>query len=580
MGKRKRLLILFLTAAALLLSACARRPAEQSSQSEFNVFLNQIFTNESSKDALSLHYLVAEPEKYGIAHAETGFGEFGAEAQQRTGAEAENYLAGLAAFSYKDLTDEQRLIYDILERALKASLAMSEYPLYEEVLGPTTGIQAQLPVLLAEYSLSDREDIEAYLTLLDDFDDYFMKIAEYEKEKSAAGLFMTDDTADSIIAQCRAFIADPENNYLIGCFDDRLKEITQLSEEERERYREQNRELVQNNVIGAYEHLASVLSDLKGTGTEGAGLCRLERGTEYYELLVQTRTGSDRTIDEIREMLTDALKDCLITLSGIVSRVPDIYTQYEAMEFPETDPSRSLDYLKEAVLADFPPVSGDVSCDVRYIHESLQDYLSPAMYLIPPLDDYRNNCIYLNASPAYDLTTLFPTLAHEGYPGHLYQNVYFYSRDPEPIRSLLDIAGYSEGWATYAELYSYELTGISSELAAFLQANILAAHCLYSLTDIGIHAEGWNTADTVSFLGAYGFSADTAGNIYQVMAAEPGMYLPYSVGCLEILALRDQAEEELGDSFRLLDFHTFLLNCGPAPFDLIEERMELWLSEF
>ena len=124
--------------------------------------------------ARPVHYRVAAPEKDGIAHAKTGFGRFGAEAQRRTGAKAKKYLAGLAAFSYKVLTEGQQLIYGIMERALKTSLAMSEYPLYEEVLGPTTGIQAQLPVLLAEYSLSDRDDIEAYLTLLYDFDDYFM----------------------------------------------------------------------------------------------------------------------------------------------------------------------------------------------------------------------------------------------------------------------------------------------------------------------------------------------------------------------------------------------------------------------
>lgn len=580
--RKKRLLLILLITAVLLLSACARRGSGQPSQTqtEFEIFLNQIFANEISGDALTLHYLVTEPADYGITHAETGFGEFGTEAQNRLGAEAENYLTGLSEFAYDELSEDQQLIYEILERSLRDSLALSDYPLYAEVLGPTTGIQAQLPILLAEYGISDRGDIESYLALLDDVDDYFLQIVEYEKEKAQAGLFMTDDTADSIIAQCRAFIADPEQNYLILCFEEKLESIPDLSQEERESFSEQNLEIVQNDIIGAYEHLASSLSELKGSSAGEGGLCRLEHGREYYSLLVRIRTGSNRSIDEIRSLLTDSLQECLITLSEIAGSVPDIYTQYETMEFPETDPAGSLDYLKEAMLADFPPVPQDIRCDVRYIHESLEDYLSPALYLLPAIDDYRNNRIYINTSDAYDRSALFPTLAHEGYPGHLYQNVYFYSGDPEPIRSLLDVTGYSEGWATYAELYSYEVAGISPELAAFLQANILAAHCLYSLTDIGIHSDGWNVADAASFLGSYGFSADTAAQIYQVLAAEPGMYLPYSVGCLEILSLREQAMEELGDSFRLLDFHTFLLDCGPAPFDLIEERMDDWMNEY
>lgn len=563
-----------------LLTGCAgKQTGDVHSQNEFHLFLNEIFAGEVSKDSLTLHYLLTSPETFGIKVSKISFGNFGTEEMKRSLAESENYRSGLKSFSYDSLNPEQQLIYDMLIQSFDEELAMSDLVLFEEALGPTSGVQAQLPILLAEYSFHDAEDIENYIALLNCVDDYFVQIGAFEKEKSQAGLFMSDATADSIIAQCRAFVGEPENNFLITYFDEKLEKMEDLSAQEKEDYRSENREAVLKSVIPAYEHLSEVLESLKGSGTNDAGLCHYDGGKDYYELLIKSKTGSSRSVEEIKKLLAGALKDNLLTLAKIAGSTPDIYSQYDAMVFPETDPELSLEFLKDAAANDFPAV-GDVECDIRYVHKSLQDYLSPAMYLVPPIDDYAHNTIYVNAKPSYDLSGLFPTIAHEGYPGHLYQNVYFRSKNPESIRSLLDVTGYSEGWATYVELYSYEFADISPELAAFLQANVLATHCLYSLSDIGIHAEGWSLTDTASFLANYGFDAAAAETIFNIMVAEPGMYLPYSVGCLEILELREKAEKKLGNDFNLKDFHTFFLDIGPAPFSLIEERMVQWMEEY
>lgn len=575
------LLCLFLLcfSSLLLLNACSdsKSGPDWQVQEDFGTFLDELFVNEVSQDALTLHYLVANPEEFGITSWTADFGTYSAQDRALALARVENYQQKLAAFSYDSLDSENRLIYDMLNRVFTQELAMSEYVYYEEVLGPTCGVQAQLPILLAEYTFYDRKDIRNYLVLLDSVDDYFVQIEAFEKEKSAAGFFMSDETADAIIEQCLSFVQNPEEHYLLACFAERLESLTGLTEEEKKEFLAQNQEIVENSVIPAYEHLASVLSSLKGTGQNDGGLCGYENGRDYYQLLLQSSTGSSRSIPEMQTLLTSALTNNLRLLARIVSDYPDIYEQYETMQFPETEPSESLTYLQEAIRTEFPSLSG-ADCEIRYIHESLQDYLSPAMYLVPPIDDYNRNYIYINASPSYDLSSLFPTIAHEGYPGHLYQTVYFRASDPEPIRSLLDVTGYSEGWATYAELYSYDLAGISDELASFLQANVLATHCLYSLTDIGIHYNGWDLSDTAEFLGEYGFDTDTARRIFFTMVAEPGMYLPYSIGCLEILELRQTAKDTLGEEFSLLAFHTFLLDFGPAPFDLIERGMTDWMD--
>ena len=111
---------------------------------------------------------------------------------------------------------------------------------------------------------------------------------------------------------------------------------------------------------------------------------------------------------------------------------------------------------------DFPEL-GQTSYEVKYINPVLQDYLSPAFYLSPPIDETNNNVIYINANPKYDLTKIYPTIAHEGYPGHLYQIVYFRQNCNNNLRKILNFPGYTEGWAVYTEQLSYDMMDTLSE---------------------------------------------------------------------------------------------------------------------
>src|SRR5699024_8380814 len=107
-----------------------------------------------------------------------------------------------------------------------------------------------------------------------------------------------------------------------------------------------------------------------------------------------------------------------------------------------------------------------------YVHESMEDYLSPAFYLTPPLDTGSPNVIYINRSGRNPNLELFTTLAHEGFPGHLYQTVYFASCRPSDIRYLINCSGYVEGWATYIESYAFQYATayLDDEAAADLTA--------------------------------------------------------------------------------------------------------------
>lgn len=552
--------------------------SQEQTQSDFDDFIHQIFVEEVTSDSLTLNYTLYNPKDYGIEDVTPTLGEYSLSHFRDNIMVSENWLASLEHFDYDKLTEEQRLIYDILRQLLKTDLKGSDLIEYSECLGPTTGMQAQLPVLLAEYSFYGQEDVEDYLELLTQIPDYFEQIIAFEQKKSANGLFMSDDTAQAIIEQCQEFITSPEDNYLITTFKSRLNELGDISENDALAYQKQNKKYVLEKVIPAYQKLMDALEEWKGTGNNKGGLCKLKKGKEYYAWRVEVMTGSQKSVEEINRLLDKTIKQEQKKMSKIMTESPDAYYDAQEVTYPCTDPVETVNWLKKQIGGDFLPLPEGISCEVKYVDESLEKSLSPAFYLTSPIDNYTENIVYINQSEEYDLSQAFSTIAHETYPGHLYQNCYFQSLDPNPIRSIVDVGGYIEGWGTYAELYSYQLAGLDENVTQLLQSNTLATLCLYAKADIGVNYLGWSERKLYDYLEEFGFSGSQSKTIYQSMVAEPVSYMQYTLGYLEIIALRNKAEKKLGGTFSLKEFHEFFLSMGASPFVVIEDRLEQWIA--
>lgn len=550
---------------------------EKSYSKDFNSYLSDYFIEQVTSDTISLHYTIANPESYGISESIQTFGNYSIEKMKEELTQAENNLNILNEYDVSTLTSEEQLIYKILNQSLSQTLKLGDYLYYQECLGPTTGLQAQLPILLAEFTFYDEEDVKDYLGMLASIKDFYSEIASFEREKASKGYFMSDDVADLIIAQCTDFIASPKDNFLIETFDEKVSNLTELKNEDIVIYQEKNRDLVLDSVIPSYQLLIDTLTELKGSSKNENGLCGFEGGKDYYELMAQLSTGSSKTVAEMKTALETTLNKSRATMTTIALTNESIYNEYMGLKFPSSEPTEIIEYLKDVIKDDFPYLE-DVNCNIKYVHESLQDHLSPAMYLVPPIDYYTENNIYINNNETYDMEMIFPTIAHEGYPGHLFQNVYFRQNNPNPVRSVINVSGYDEGWATYVELYSYDFAGFSKDLSNFLKANSIALHCLYSLTDIGIHYDGWTKEKVLNFWGEYGVDKQTAQEIYTNILAEPGIYLPYSIGYLEIMELRDIAKEKLNGDFSMKEFHEFLLDIGPTQFGIIKEYLNDWIN--
>ena len=576
--KFKYFFIMFLGILAFCFG-CNKKPKPEEIQIAFDSFIHQLFVDAVQTDTLSLNYSLARPEAYGITPRETTLGEYSIAVMKNGLFKTENYLDRLQSFDYELLNDEQQLTYDILQGYLEQDIAFGNFLYYSEVLGPTTGIQAQLPILLAEYNFHDKSDIDQYIELLSCVDEYFKDIAQFEMEKAERGLFMSNAVADRIIEQCEAFIESPEDNFLIEYFNEKIENYKGLTNTEIALYKAANKKAVLEEVIPAYETLIAALLDLKGSGINNAGLYYYPEGQAYYELLAKHKTGSNRSMEGMIKLLENAINDNIAKITTISLTDSEIIEKYlNFTSFPLTDPEEILMDLKDDIAKDFPEAI-PVNCEIKYVHESLSEYLSPAMYLVPPLDNYTDNNIYINGKDADTLSTIYTTVAHEGYPGHLYQCVYFRNQNPAPIRVLMDFAGYDEGWATYVEMYSYHLAGIDDNLASFLEANNIIVLCMYARADIGIHYEGWKRDETVNYILNFINDEAVAELIYNTLLEEPAIYLPYAIGFLEFKELQVKAQVKLGKDFNAKEFHQFLLDIGPAQFNIIDKYLEQWIND-
>ena len=437
----------------------------------FDQFINDIFETEVTENTINLHFTISDPEKYGITDYPVTLGDLSNDAMSDSNARLENYLSGLSSFSYTELTLNQQLTYDILENYFQLQLDMADMYLYDELLRPSTGVQAQLPILYEEYSFNSKKDVEDYLKLLALTDEYFDQIISFEKEKADAGLFMSDFACQNIIDQCNAFIADSDNHYLIETFNTRIDKLTGLTQSEKDHYRLQNEKILHEHIFPAYENLAAALTDLLGSGTNENGLCYFPEGKQYYEYLLAYNTGTSESVKTLENMISNERVKVLQESSDLTTENPELWELASEATLTPTDSVTTLNHLKEVMLDDFP-APPEIGYTVNYIDDCVADYLAPAFYVIAPIDDYSHNSIYINETTDTTNISYFTTLAHEGFPGHLYQTVMTYESGIEPVRSILNYSGFVEGWATYVEFQSYHYAGLDDDVATILKLTV------------------------------------------------------------------------------------------------------------
>lgn len=543
---------------------------------QFEQYTDELFFTDVQGNALNLHYTLAAPEKLGITDYPVSLGNFDPSQISSRTLLWESRKSALEKFPSERLSQQNQLTKDILCLAYETELLSGNNYLLEEYLSPSLGVQAQLPILLAEYTFRREQDVQDYIKLLASVDTYFQNILTFEQLRSQNGTFMSDTTVDRITEQCSAFITNPEENYLHTVFQEKLKDVPQLTAAKQKAYQKLHMKILQEQVLPAYQTLINGLCLLKGSGKNPGGLSGLPGGKAYYEYLLKSSCGIYETVEQIQTRLLKQLQMDMEESENILHKKPEliyrITEKQPAFSVQEkSSPEDILKTLQNKLLKDFPSPP-ETSYEVKYVHKDLEAYLSPAFYLTPPIDTLSPNDIYINEYAGMKGTELFTTLAHEGFPGHLYQTISFASTNPPKIRHLLGMSGYVEGWATYVETYAYNYADQDSDLSRLQWLNRSLNLCILSLLDTGIHYDGWSRETTTEFLSGFGITDSTAQQeIFQVIVEDPANYLKYYMGYLHFLDLREDCKKEMGEHFDIRKFHQKILEIGPCQFPVLEK---------
>lgn len=556
----------------------------------FHNFTKNLFCSELAENTLSLHYTVANPKDFGLENTEVKLPVFTTDTKEKQQLLLEDSLTFLQNLNSKRLNKTDSYTYDLLLSYFENEYSAKDFFYYDEPLAPSSGMQTQLPILLAEYTFRSTKDVEDYLKIIEQSEKYFEGLLTFEQEKSKAGLFMSDTSVKKVIAQCDSImdstLLKSGTHFLQTTFRERLEELKKqglISEEEIKAYESDHNRLLTTVMAPAYTTLADGLFLLSGTGENNGGLAGFPHGKEYYLYLIRHDVGCYRDMNDIKTLICNDFDKNFETLVNTTTESPKLLAHAGDGSFDEVLPFETaeemLQYLQKRMKKEFPSFDEPVPYSIKSISDSLAAYSSPAFYLTPPLDDCNDNVIYLNPTNKYGRLELFTTLAHEGYPGHLFQCVYYNSKassQKTPIRSLLGYTGYAEGYALYVELISYDyaselaLSAGEEEAATYyqiLKTDRKVQLGLYSLLDIAIHYDGADYSKVKKFLSSMGIKEEsTCQAIYQYIVEEPGNYLKYYLGYLEILSIKEKAAKEWGSDYTDYKFHKFLLDAGPSDF--------------
>lgn len=576
--------ICFILLSGTILFGCGQASTQTSlKQKKFDRFLNSCFREYAAENTVTLHFKLSNPSAYGIkTPVSPTYGDFSSDTLKKNCSRSKELLQKLYTFPTSSLTKKQKLTWQIFQDYLNESIMNEKYILYSSPLG-TNGLQSEIPVTLSEYRLDNEKDIKDYLSLVNQVPELFTQILDFEQERRNAGLISPSFVISDTIDQIDQFLnASEENNPLIQSFEDRLTEVESLSKDQKASYIANNRLLVTDKVLPAYKSLKTSLqaytNDSKNTSSKER-LCEYKNGQDYYKFLLMSNVGTDFSPEDCITILESQLKNTVKDISSLTTKNKDLYTEYLSATPALSAPKEIMNTLKNDSLIDFPEIK-NISCQLKNVPDALSGTSACAFYLVPPIDSTKDNIIYINKSRV-DSNELFSTLAHEGYPGHLYQTNYFLTTNPSPLRTFLHCAGYDEGWGTYAQLYSYNFIEFKNvdeqttkQLRQLYRDNDLLSLSLSSLCDLYVNYKNYDENALANYLQTYGIDKDSAQNLYRYVIENPTTYLSYSIGYYELDQLKQTMSDSLGKAFKISDFHEAVLNVGSCNFSILRQEIE------
>ena len=526
------------------------------------------------------------------------------EEEERSIAKLRNAREGLDDYGPDGLSGQELLTWKIAAWFFDDQLRQAELRYSGYRVNQISGVTVNMPQFLTDtHVIKNKKSVRRYLSRLAEFGRVLRETHERVTDDRANGVIPPDFVIEKALVGMNKFIeGGAAENPLVTTLGPKLEALDGLDETTADQLVDEAVQLVATEVIPGYQAMISLFESMLPEATHDAGIWRLPDGDAIYAAKLQSNTTTQYSPDEIHatglaevdriegEML-DILDSQGIAGGSFAERVR-IVMEDPAHQFPNTDEGRAdmIAYLEDfdrrvmAIAADYFITIPPQPLEIVRVPEYSQDSSPGGYYNGPALDGSRPGRFYINQkqtadNPRWTLPTL---MIHEGSPGHHFQISTSQLIEGVPLlRRLSPFSAFSEGWALYSEriaktdmgLYDNDPLGDLGRL----QAEMFRAVRL--VVDTGMHAKRWSREQAIEYMiTKTGMTTEEVTREIERYVVWPGQATAYKTGQLALLAMREEAELELGERFDLREFHEAVLMNGAMPLDILKDNLSSWAA--
>jgi len=526
------------------------------------------------------------------------------EEEERSIAKLRNAREGLDDYGPDGLSGQELLTWKIAAWFFDDQLRQAELRYSGYRVNQISGVTVNMPQFLTDtHVIKNKKSVRRYLSRLAEFGRVLRETHERVTDDRANGVIPPDFVIEKALVGMNKFIeGGAAENPLVTTLGPKLEALDGLDETTAGQLVDEAAQLVATEVIPGYQAMISLFESMLPEATHDAGIWRLPDGDAIYATKLRSNTTTRYSPDEIHatglaevdriegEML-DILDSQGIAGESFAERVR-IVMEDPAHQFPNTDAGRAdmIAYLEDfdrrvmAIAADYFITIPPQPLEIVRVPEYSQDSSPGGYYNGPALDGSRPGRFYINQkqtadNPRWTLPTL---MIHEGSPGHHFQISTSQLIEGVPLlRRLSPFNAFSEGWALYSEriaktdmgLYDNDPLGDLGRL----QAEMFRAVRL--VVDTGLHAKRWSREQAIEYMiTKTGMTTEEVTREIERYVVWPGQATAYKTGQLALLAMREEAELELGERFDLREFHEAVLMNGAMPLDILKDNLSSWAA--
>lgn len=536
-----------------------------------------------------------------------------------TYAEEDRILAWRAAsaaemerqFDYEALDREAKLSYDLWKYEYEQAAKAIRWRDNDYIFTQMQGVHTFLPTFMINFhKVETREDMEAYVSRLNQVDEFFDGLLMRTKRNAERGVRPPKFAYDTVIKEAKALISGApfgagEDSAL---WADAKAKIAALAETgaidaaTAERLRGEAEAALLASMKPAYEALIAFMeADIANAPETGVGVGRLPDGAAFYAARLAAQTTTELTPDQVHEIGLAEVKRIRGEMEAIKDKVGfkgDLQAFFTHMRegdfnyYPNTDEGRQA-YIADATAAidamkaRLPQYFGllpKADLVVKRV-EPFREQDGAAQHYYPSSPDGARPGVYyahlsdMTAMPKSELEVI---AYHEGLPGHHMQIAISQELTSVPqFRTQSFYGAYVEGWALYTEFLAKEMPGTyQNPYSDFGRLGSEMWRAIRLVVDTGLHAKGWSEEQAIEYFAANSSSPiETITSEVRRYLVLPGQATSYKIGMLKILELREEAKAKLGDKFDIRAFHDVVLGGGGLPLSLLERRVDAWVAE-